>query len=117
MIVGPVHPRSAFEWDADGRYLMVNDYFRPPYEVWQELKGDSARHGLTFFRTVEEMFATLVSAGFHVEGIWEPYPYNIEEMTDEEKRAIPYGGPFWESQSERLSKVPFSIVYKARKSD
>ena len=117
LIVGTVHPMSAFEWDADGRFLMVNDYFRPPYEVWQELKGDSARQGLTFFRTVEEMFATLVSAGFHVEGIWEPYPYDIEEMTDEEKRAIPYGGPFWESQYERLSKVPFSIVYKARKSD
>lgn len=115
VIVGTTHPMSAFEWDAEGQFLVVNDYFKPPYEVWEELEGETARQGLTFFRTVEETFTTLVSAGFQVEGIWEPYPYDINDMTDEEKRAIPYGGPFWEGQYERLSKVPFSIVYKARK--
>ena len=115
VVVGTTHPMSAFEWDADGGFLAVNDYFNPPYEVWGELKGKSARRGLTFFRTVEEMFRALVSAGFQVEGIWEPFPYDIKNMTDDEKKAIPYGGPFWEGQYERLSKVPFSIVYKARK--
>lgn len=115
LIVGTTHPLSAFEWDEEGSFLAVNDYFKPPYEVWEELKGKRARRGLTFFRTVEETFATLVSAGYQVEGIWEPFPYDIDDMTDEEKRAIPYGGPFWESQYERLSKVPFSIIYKARK--
>lgn len=117
LIVGTTHPLSAFEWDTEGQFLVVGDYFRPPFEVWEELEGDTARQGITFFRTVEETFATLVSAGFQVEGIWEPYPYPIDEMTEEEKKAIPYGGPFWEGQYERLSKVPFSIVYRAKKRD
>ncbi len=115
LVVGTTHPLTAFEWDEDGQFLAVSDYFRPPVEIWEELEGTIAQQGLTFFRTVEETFSTLVSVGFQVEGIWEPYPYPINEMTEEEKRSIPYGGPFWEGQYERLSKVPFSIVYKARK--
>ena len=115
LVVGTTHPLTAFEWDEDGQFLAVSDYFRPPIEIWDELEGTTAQQGLTFFRTVEETFSTLVSTGFQVGGIWEPYPYPINEMTEEEKKSIPYGGPFWEGQYERLSKVPFSIVYKAQK--
>ena len=66
--------------------------------------------------TLEAMTGLLADSGFTLERIAEPYPYDIEEMTEREKlEKIAYGGPYWEGMYERLSRVPFSIVYKAVK--
>ncbi|MCI0438099.1 MAG: class I SAM-dependent methyltransferase [Chloroflexi bacterium] len=115
LVVCTVHPLTAFEWDADEGALIVHDYFNPPIEVWKEPSASSQK-GLTFFHTVQDIFESLVSSGFSVERILEPYPYPAHTMTEDEKRIIPYRGVYWESQYERLSRVPFAIVYRAKKS-
>ena len=112
LVIGTVHPLTAFEWDADEEMLRVTDYFNPPAEVWEEPTEDEIQKGLTFFRSFEEMFGTLVGAGFQVEQVIEPAPYAADDATREE---APYGGAYWESQRERLSRIPFAIVFKARK--
>ena len=112
LIISTVHPLTAFEWDSDEEALSVTDYFNPPVEVWDEPTLDDSQKGLTFFRTVSEMFALLTSAGFRVEQVVEPMPY---DYADPRRSRAPYGGSYWESQRQRLSKVPFAIVYKARK--
>ena len=112
LVIGTVHPLTAFEWDADAAMLCVTDYFNPPVEIWDEPTQEEGQKGLTFFRTVSEMFALLTSAGFQVEQVSEPMPY---DAADARRREAPYGGAYWESQRERLSRVPFAIVYKARK--
>lgn len=115
LVLCTTHPLAAFEWDNDDNALVVTDYFNPPVEVWDELSG-TGRKGITFFRTLEAMTGLLADAGFMVERIAEPYPYDLEEMTEEEKvEKIAYGGPYWEGMYERFSRVPFSIVYKAVK--
>ena len=112
LVVGTVHPLTAFEWDADEGLLRVTDYFNPPVEVWDEPTNGDGQKGITFFRTVSEMFALLTNAGFRVEQVIEPAPY---DAADPRRELSPYGGSYWESQRERLSRVPFAIVYKARK--
>ena len=112
LVIGTVHPLTAFEWDMDERLLRVTDYFNPPVEIWDEPTADDGQRGLTFFRTVSEMFALLTSAGFRVEQVVEPAPY---DAADRRRDLSPYGGAYWESQRERLSRVPFAIVYRARK--
>lgn len=112
LVIGTVHPLTAFEWDAGEKVLRVTDYFNPPVEVWDEPTHDASQKGLTFFRTVSEMFALLTSAGFRVEQVIEPMPY---DCADSRRGQAPYGGAYWESQRQRLSSVPFAIVYKARK--
>ena len=112
LVIGTVHPLTAFEWDADESLLRVTDYFNPPVEVWEEPTKEDGQKGLTFFRTVSEMFALLTGEGFVVEQVVEPAPY---DAADPRRALSPYGGAYWESQRERLSKVPFAIVYKARK--
>ena len=112
LVIGTVHPLTAFEWDADDSLLRVTDYFNPPVEVWDEPTKEEGQKGLTFFRTVSEMFALLTGAGFQVEQVVEPMPYDEQ---DARRREAPYGGAYWESQRGRLSRVPFAIVYKARK--
>ena len=112
LVVGTVHPLTAFEWDADEGLLRVTDYFMPPVEVWDELSDEEGRKGVTFFRGFEEAFGLIAGAGFRVEQVVEPAPY---DAADPKRLDAPYGGAYWESQRERLSKIPFSIVYKARK--
>ena len=112
LVIGTVHPLTAFEWDADEEMLRVTDYFNLPVEVWEEPTHDASQNGLTFFRTVSEMFVLLTGAGFQVEQVVEPMPY---DSADSRREQAPYGGAYWESQRQRLSRVPFAIVYKARK--
>jgi ubiquinone/menaquinone biosynthesis C-methylase UbiE len=112
LVIGTVHPLTAFEWDADEEALCVTDYFNPPVEVWDEPTHDASQNGLTFFRTVSEMFALLTGAGFQVEQVVEPTPYDCVHPGSLQ---APYGGTYWESQRQRLSSVPFAIVFKARK--
>ena len=115
LIVGTVHPLTAFEWDMDDNFLMVTDYFHPPVEIWEDLQGEYDKSGMTFFHSFESMFGMLTESGFKIERIVEPYPYTPLELNETGGIKAPYGGPFWEGQYERLSKIPFSIVYKAMK--
>jgi SAM-dependent methyltransferase len=114
LIVCTVHPLTAFEWDEDEKTLLVTDYFNLPVELWDEPSGEGQK-GMTFFHTVEETFGLLTSSGFVVERILEPYPYPLHTMSEAEKRAIPYIGPAWEKLYERFKRVPFAIIYAARK--
>ena len=62
------------------------------------------------------MFSTLTGAAFTVASILEPVPYPLHRMSEAEKAKIPYRGPMWEGPDyERMSKVPFNIIYKVRK--
>jgi ubiquinone/menaquinone biosynthesis C-methylase UbiE len=115
LVVCTVHPLAAFEWDDVNLDLRVFNYLRPPVEVWPS-GGPDGQSGMTFFHTVEEMFGLLTSSGFQIENILEPFPYPLPEMSEAELRAMPYTGPFWERQYERFSRVPFTIIYVARKS-
>ncbi|MCY4528993.1 MAG: class I SAM-dependent methyltransferase [Chloroflexi bacterium] len=115
-VISTVHPLGAFEWDEEQGALLVGNYFNLPVEVWHDVGETDGQRGLTFFRTVEEMFSTLTGAGFSVERILEPVPYPIHRMTNAEKAKVPYRGTTWESDYQRLSKAPFNIIYVARRS-
>ena len=114
-VISTVHPLAAFEWDEGRGALLVRNYFNLPVEVWHDVGETDGQRGLTFFRTVEEMFSTLTAVGLSVERILEPVPYAIHRMSDAEKSRIPYRGAAWESDYERMSKAPFNIIYVVRK--
>ena len=63
LVIGTVHPLTAFEWDEDEAMLRVTDYFSPPVEVWEEPTKVDGQKGLTFFRTVSEMFCAADRGG------------------------------------------------------
>ena len=114
-VISTVHPLAAFEWDEGQGTLLVRNYFNLPVEVWHDVDETDGQRGLTFFRTIEEMFSTLTGVGFSVERILEPIPYPLHRMSDAEKANIPYRGATWESDYGRMSKTPFNIIYVARK--
>jgi hypothetical protein len=106
---------AAFEWDDDQSALLVTNYFNLPVEVWEDVAGANDQRGLTFFRTIEETFSTLTSVGFTVERILEPLPYPVHEMSTADQAIIPYRGEAWARDHDRMSRVPFNVVYVARK--
>ena len=116
LVLSTVHPLAAFEWDSQQSALLVGNYFNLPVEVWDDLVGVDDQKGLTFFHTIEEMFSTLTAVGFAVERILEPFPHPVDQMNETEMATIPYKGKSWERDYERMSRVPFNIVYVARKS-
>ena len=115
VVVCTTHPLAAFEWDSDERGLFVGDYFNPPVELWAAESGEGDRGAMTFFRTIDEVFGLLTSCGFGVERVLEPYPYELHTMSETQKMGMPCAGPYWESQYERFKRVPFTIIYVARK--
>ena len=112
LVVATVHPLSAFEWDEREKALLVTDYFNPPVEIWEGSSVEGRPPPMTFFHTVEEMFQLLTGAGFSVERLLEPSPYPEDRHREENP---PYAGPYWEGSQERFRRVPFAVVYAARK--
>ena len=115
LVVCTVHPLAAFEWDEGGNALKVTDYFSPPVEVWGESAEQGNSRAMTYFHTVQEVFETLAGCGLSVERLLEPYPYPLDLMGAAHKRAIPYSSSYWERQYQRFRRVPFTIIYVARK--
>ena len=67
--------------------------------------GPASGHPL---RTFQELHGLLTDSGFVVERVVEPYPAPPG-------RGVPYSGEYWADHAERLARVPFAIVFKARK--
>jgi ubiquinone/menaquinone biosynthesis C-methylase UbiE len=108
LILSTTHPLGAFEWDADTNTLNVTDYFNPPVEIWKE--DDQEYFGVTYFRTVEELFTNVVDNGFTVKVLLEPKPLEFDK-----EHLSPYKGNYWTEFRDRLNSVPFAVVIKALK--
>ena len=107
LVMSTVHPLTAFDWRAQSRVLAVTDYFNPPVEVWDEPATEGREPGLTFFRTIEELVASITGAGLLIDRLLEPCPVDGERS--------PYAGRYWADHWERLRRVPFAVVISARK--
>ena len=107
LVMSTVHPLTAFDWRAQSRVLAVTDYFNPPVEVWDEPATEGREPGLTFFRTIEELVASITGAGLMIDRLLEPCPVDGERS--------PYAGRYWADHWDRLKHVPFAVVISARK--
>ena len=108
LILSTTHPLGAFEWNADTNTLNVTNYFNPPVEMWKE--GDQEYFGVTYFRTVENLFTSVVGNGFTVKALLEPKPLEFDK-----EHLSPYKGNYWTEFRDRVNAVPFAIVIKALK--
>lgn len=108
LILSTTHPLGAFEWDVDTNTLNVTDYFNPPVEIWME--DGQMYSGVTYFRTVEELFTNVVNNGFTVKVLLEPKPLEFGK-----EHLSPYKGNYWTEFRDRVNSIPFAIVIKALK--
>jgi SAM-dependent methyltransferase len=105
---GPVRFRKGRRW-AVGNYF---DRRRRPW-TWKTPDGRATFDGGQV--TVQDFFDLLTHAGFTVERIVEPEPYRLDRMTAAQRARLPYSDPGYVKDYDLWRKVPFTIIFRARK--
>ena len=122
------HPvLSSGRWTImEGRKVFVlRDYFddAPEIETWVGEAQEKIEIPL-YHHTVQDTFDLLLESGFRVERIVEPKPYPLEEMSEEERRGMPYTAEEYERlESDDLEepgyelwkRLPYTMIFKASK--
>ena len=115
-MVHPIIGRGRPIRRGKGRVLAVSNYFDRRMHAWKWKVED----GVAEFRgrqiTIQDYFDLLVKSGFAVERILEPEPYPIERMSESELAKIPYLEAGYLKDYDLWRKVPYTIVFKTRKS-
>lgn len=94
------------------------DYFNREKHKWTWKIGDAKAKFNTHWRTLQDYFDLLVETGYVVERILEPEPFPLDKMTLEERdKTAPYMGDGERNLKDFdiWKKIPFTIIFKARK--
>ena len=112
LILSTVHPLSGGEWvdleEEDG--LLLKDYFRPAAET-RELLGGGEAVSRAF--PIGKMTEWIGETGLVLERILEPECQKTQEGSLEGR--VPYWSALWEEHASELERVPYTIIYKARR--
>jgi ubiquinone/menaquinone biosynthesis C-methylase UbiE len=98
-----------------GRRWAITDYFNRRKRIWKwRTKNGTAKfYGGQI--TIQDYFDMLTETGFVLERILEPEPYPLKNMTETELERIPYLDLGYVKNYDLWRKVPFTIIFKARK--
>lgn len=108
------HPITT-QGSARGRAWLVRDYFgsRGRVDRWSFSYGTKARFRI-HHRTFQEYFDALVAADFRVERILEPQPSRSLGLRGA-KHGIPCRPKSLTRDLQLWSRVPYTVIFKARK--
>jgi ubiquinone/menaquinone biosynthesis C-methylase UbiE len=98
-----------------GRRWAVSNYFNRRKRVWKWRTKDGAAEFYGGQITIQDYFDMLTKARFTVERVLEPEPYPVNEMTESQLTRIPYWDPGYVKNYGLWRKVPFTIIFKAKK--
>ncbi|MBP5674556.1 MAG: methyltransferase domain-containing protein [Victivallales bacterium] len=112
LVVSTVHPLSGGEWvDLEGEDgLLVKDYFRPTAETRELDNGDEA---VSRAYPIGVMTEWIAETGLVLERILEPECKKPQNGTIKGK--VPYWSEVWEEHASELQRVPYTIIYIARR--
>lgn len=93
----------------------MSDYFERRKRVWRwKIEGKVTRfHG--YHRTIQDYFNLLAGTGFVVERILEPESYPLDRMSEAEIKVIPYLHKDFVKDYDLWRRIPYTILFKARK--
>jgi len=93
----------------------ISNYFDRKRCLWTwKRKGKKAKF-YGYHRTIQDYFNLLTGAGFVVEKILEPEPYSINNIGETERKKIPYLEEDFVKNYDLWKRIPYTIVFKARK--
>ena len=98
------------------RVWAVSNYFDRRKRLWKW----KVENGVALFRgrqiTIQDYFDMLATTGFFVDRVLEPEPYPIGKMSEAELAEIPYFEAGYLKDYDLWRKVPYTIIFKTRKS-
>lgn len=98
-----------------GRRWAISNYFDRRKRFWKWKAKDGVAEFFGGQVTIQDYFDMLAKAGFVVERILEPEPYPLGKMTESQLARIPYLEAGYVKDYDLWRKVPFTIIFKARK--
>ena len=114
-VVHPIAHRGRVVHYGKRRMWAVGNYFDRRKRPWNwKIEGGTVRF-VTGQRTLQDYFDLLVNAGFVVERILEPEPFNVDKLSEQKRRNIPYISEYYSKYYDIWSKVPYTIIFKTRK--
>lgn len=114
-VVHPIAHRGRVIHYGQRRMWAVGNYFDRRKRPWNwKIDGGTVKF-VTGQRTLQDYFDLLVNAGFVVERILEPEPLDVDKLSEQERGNIPYVSEYYSKYYDIMSKVPYTIIFKARK--
>lgn len=98
-----------------GKRWAVSNYFNRRKRVWKWRTKDGIAEFYGGQITIQDYFDMLTEARFMVERILEPEPFPLREMQESQLARIPYLDKGYVKDYDLWRKVPYTIIFKARK--
>jgi len=114
-VVHPIAHRGRVLRYGKRRMWAVGNYFDRSKHKWKWKTEERTAEFNTGQITLQDYFDMLVNAGFRVERIQEPEPYNIDELSEQERKKIPYSSEYYTKYYDIWRKTPYTIIFKTRK--
>ncbi len=114
-VVHPITHRGRVVKYGGRKLWGLGNYFDRRKRIWKwKIEGKVAKF-FGYGRTLQDYFNPLVSSGFIVEKILEPEPFPLNKMSEAEIQKIPYHEEGYLKDYEIWKRIPFTILFKAKK--
>ena len=114
-VVHPIANRGRAIRYGKRRYWGIGNYFDRRRRIWTWKTSGKVAKFYGYHRTIQDYFNSVVTAGFVVEKILEPEPYPLTKMSETERKRVPYIHKDYVKEYEIWRRIPFIILFKARK--
>jgi ubiquinone/menaquinone biosynthesis C-methylase UbiE len=114
--VHPIADKGRIVRFGKKRIWGITNYFdRKRYAwAWKQKERKAKFYGR--HRTIQDYFNLLTDAGLVVEKILEPEPCSMRNMAEAERKKIPYLEEGFVKNYDLWKRVPYTIIFEARKS-
>ena len=114
-VVHPIANRGRIVRYGKRRMWAIGNYFDRRRRTWTWKANGEVAKFYGYHRTIQDYFNLVVNAGFAVEKILEPEPYPLTKMSETERKRIPYIHKCYVKEYDTWRRIPFIILFKARK--
>jgi ubiquinone/menaquinone biosynthesis C-methylase UbiE len=114
-VVHPIAHRGRVLRYEKRRMWAVGNYFDRSKHQWKWRTEEQTAKFNTGQRTLQDYFDLLVNTGFSVEKVLEPEPYNVDKMSEQARKKIPYSSEYYTKYHDIWRKTPYTLIFKTRK--
>ena len=117
LLITTGHPVFAGEWVILDEYeqgMFLANYFIPPVDT--RFTKDEENFICAKQKPISSYVSWILSAGLTLTSLLEPMPQPIPQMSEEQiNEQIPYDAQVWRKLYPQISKIPFVVIYQAKK--